>query len=90
MQKLENLNGDLRIEKLNLSNRVYNCLKRAGYNTVKQIASLTEEELIKLNHLGKKGVREITEILASFGDIVTEKDIIEDGREKSLNSELER
>ena len=52
------------IEELDLSVRAYNCLKRAGINTVDQLRSMTEEELLSVRNLGRKCVNEIHEKLS--------------------------
>lgn len=41
------------IEELELSVRSYNCLKRAGINTVEDLVNKTEEEMMKVRNLGK-------------------------------------
>ena len=47
------------IEELDLSVRSYNCLKRAGINTVQELASKTEQEMIKVRNLGRKSLEEV-------------------------------
>lgn len=54
------------IEELELSVRSSNCLKRAGINTVEQLTSKTEEELMKVRNLGKKSLDEIKERLENL------------------------
>ena len=51
---------DLRIEDLDLSVRSYNCLKKAGVNTLKELVKLTTKELSAIKNLGKSSVNEIT------------------------------
>lgn len=53
-QKLE-----MTIEELDLSVRSYNCLKRAGINTVQELANKTEAEMIKVRNLGRKSLEEV-------------------------------
>lgn len=53
-QKLERT-----IEDLDLSVRSFNCLKRAGINTVKDLVAMTEDELIKVRNLGRKSLEEV-------------------------------
>lgn len=50
---------EMTIEDLDLSVRSYNCLKRAGINTVGELVSKTEEELMKVRNLGKKSFEEV-------------------------------
>lgn len=58
---------EMSIEELDLSVRSYNCLKRAGINTVEELASRTEEEMMKVRNLGKKSLEEVTSKLAELG-----------------------
>jgi DNA-directed RNA polymerase subunit alpha len=55
------------IEDLELSVRSYNCLKRAGIQTVEELTQKTEEDMIKVRNLGKKSLKEVKEVLASYG-----------------------
>ncbi|MFP4017495.1 MAG: DNA-directed RNA polymerase subunit alpha C-terminal domain-containing protein, partial [Halanaerobiales bacterium] len=54
---------DTTIEELELSVRSSNCLKRAGINTVGELNSKSEEDLMKVRNLGKKSLLEIKEKL---------------------------
>jgi len=58
---------EMTIEELDLSVRSYNCLKRAGINTVAELCAKTEEEMIKVRNLGKKSLEEVTQKLAAIG-----------------------
>ncbi len=58
---------DMLIEELDLSVRSYNCLKRAGINTVGELTNKTESEMIKVRNLGKKSLEEVKLKLASLG-----------------------
>jgi DNA-directed RNA polymerase subunit alpha len=58
---------DMTIEELDLSVRSYNCLKRAGIQTVQELAQKTEEEMIKVRNLGKKSLKEVKEKLSELG-----------------------
>ena len=58
---------EMTIEELDLSVRSFNCLKRAGINTVEDLISRSEEEMIKVRNLGKKSFDEIKEKLDSLG-----------------------
>ena len=55
------------IEDLELSIRSFNCLKRAGINTVEDITNMTEEELLSVRNLGRKSTEEIKQKLSEFG-----------------------
>lgn len=50
---------EMTIEELDLSVRSYNCLKRAGINTVQELANKTEAEMIKVRNLGRKSLDEV-------------------------------
>lgn len=58
---------DMSIEELDLSVRSYNCLKRAGINTVGELITKTEEDMMKVRNLGKKSLEEVDEKLKSLG-----------------------
>jgi DNA-directed RNA polymerase subunit alpha len=58
---------DMTIEELDLSVRSYNCLKRAGIQTVQELASKTEDDMIKVRNLGKKSLKEVKEKLLELG-----------------------
>lgn len=60
-------NLDVTIDELELSVRSYNCLKRAGINTVHDLTSRTEEEMMKVRNLGRKSLDEVIEKLHSMG-----------------------
>ena len=47
------------IEELDLSVRSYNCLKRAGINTVEDLTNKSEEEMMKVRNLGRKSLDEV-------------------------------
>lgn len=55
------------IEELNLSVRSYNCLKRAGIDTVQELTRKTEEDMMRVRNLGKKSLQEVKEKLAELG-----------------------
>lgn len=55
------------IEELDLSVRSYNCLKRAGINTVQELANKSEEDMMKVRNLGKKSLEEVQEKLEELG-----------------------
>ncbi|MCL2397107.1 MAG: DNA-directed RNA polymerase subunit alpha [Defluviitaleaceae bacterium] len=58
---------ELSIEEMDLSVRSYNCLKRAGINTVEDLANKTEEDMMKVRNLGRKSLEEVLNRLADFG-----------------------
>ena len=58
---------EMSIEELDLSVRSYNCLKRAGINTVEDLACKTEEEMMKVRNLGKKSLEEVLNKIAERG-----------------------
>lgn len=58
---------ELSIEELDLSVRSYNCLKRAGINTVEELASKTEEDMMKVRNLGRKSLEEVLNKMAELG-----------------------
>ena len=55
------------VEELELTVRSYNCLKREGVDTVGQLATMTEEELMNIRNLGMKSVDEIRSKLSEMG-----------------------
>ena len=55
------------IEDLDLSVRSYNCLKRAGIQTVDELTQKTEDEMMKVRNLGKKSLKEVKEKLEELG-----------------------
>ncbi len=55
------------IEELDLSVRSYNCLKRAGINTVEELTQRTEEDMMKVRNLGKKSLEEVQQKLEALG-----------------------
>ena len=57
---------EMTIEELDLSVRSYNCLKRAGINTVDELIQRTEEDMMKVRNLGKKSLQEVKDKLAAF------------------------
>ena len=65
---------EMTIEELDLSVRSFNCLKRAGINTVEDLISKTEEEMMKVRNLGRKSLEEVVAKLASLGFGLSEED----------------
>lgn len=60
---MEKRRTNTRIEKLMLSNRAINALKKAHIETIEQLMSQTEEELEKIPNLGRKSIMEIIEVI---------------------------
>jgi len=58
---------EMTIEELDLSVRSFNCLKRANINTVQDLISKTEEEMIKVRNLGRKSLEEVIHKLSMMG-----------------------
>ena len=58
---------EMTIEELDLSVRSFNCLKRVNINTVENLISRTEEEMIKVRNLGRKSLEEVIHKLAMMG-----------------------
>ncbi len=59
--------GGMTIEELDLSVRSFNCLKRAGINTVGELMEKSEEDMMKVRNLGRKSLEEVQHKLASLG-----------------------
>ncbi|UWG97943.1 DNA-directed RNA polymerase subunit alpha [Dehalobacter sp. DCM] len=58
---------EMTIEELDLSVRSYNCLKRAGINSVEELTQRTEEDMIKVRNLGRKSLEEVEHKLRELG-----------------------
>jgi DNA-directed RNA polymerase subunit alpha len=58
---------EMTIEELDMSVRSFNCLKRAGIDTVEDLTNRTEEDMIKVRNLGKKSLDEVIQKLHSLG-----------------------
>ena len=58
---------DMTIEELDLSVRSFNCLKRAGINTVADLLDKSEEDMMKVRNLGRKSLEEVIWKMASLG-----------------------
>lgn len=65
---------EMTIEELDLSVRSFNCLKRAGINTVEDLISKSEDEMMKVRNLGRKSLEEVIAKLASLGFNLTNED----------------
>ena len=58
---------EMNIDELELSVRSYNCLKRAGINTVEELCNKTAEDMMKVRNLGKKSLDEVNAKLKELG-----------------------
>ena len=58
---------DMSIEELDLSVRSYNCLKRAGINTVEELCNRTSDDMMKVRNLGRKSLEEVLAKLKELG-----------------------
>ncbi|OMP67921.1 DNA-directed RNA polymerase subunit alpha [Domibacillus epiphyticus] len=58
---------EMTIEELDLSVRSYNCLKRAGINTVQELANKSEDDMMKVRNLGRKSLEEVKAKLDELG-----------------------
>ena len=58
---------EMTIEELDLSVRSYNCLKRAGINTVNELTNKSEDDMMKVRNLGKKSLEEVQHKLVDLG-----------------------
>ena len=58
---------EMTIEELDLSVRSFNCLKRAGINTVEDLIGKSEEDMMKVRNLGRKSLDEVVSKMASLG-----------------------
>jgi DNA-directed RNA polymerase subunit alpha len=58
---------EMTIEELDLSVRSYNCLKRAGINSVEDLANKTEDDMMKVRNLGRKSLEEVINKMGSLG-----------------------
>lgn len=59
--------GAMMIEDLDLSVRSYNCLKRAGIQTVEELTQKTEDEMMRVRNLGKKSLKEVKDKIYDLG-----------------------
>ncbi len=65
---------EMAIEDLDLSVRSYNCLRRAGINTVKDLTEKTEDDMLKVRNLGKKSLEEVMKKIDDLGLKLRDKD----------------
>ena len=62
------------IDELELSVRSYNCLKRAGINTVQELCAKTSAEMMKVRNLGRKSLDEVLGKLSEIGLSLNQSD----------------
>ncbi len=65
---------EMTIEELDLSVRSFNCLKRAGINTVEDLISKSEEDMMKVRNLGRKSLEEVIYKLSTLGFSLRKED----------------
>ena len=65
---------EMTIEELDLSVRSFNCLKRAGINTVGDLINKSEDEMMKVRNLGRKSLEEVMSKLDSLGFSLTKEE----------------
>ena len=65
---------EMTIEELDLSVRSFNCLTRAGINTVEDLINKSEDEMMKVRNLGRKSLEEVMAKLDSLGFTLTKDD----------------
>ena len=58
---------EMTIEELDLSVRSYNCLKRAGINTVQELNNKSEADMMRVRNLGRKSLEEVKNKLTELG-----------------------
>ena len=73
-EKEKNKVLDMTIEELDLSVRSFNCLKRAGINTVGDLMNTTEEEMMKVRNLGRKSLEEVIKKMADLNLLLSKGD----------------
>ncbi len=65
---------DMTIEELDLSVRSYNCLKRAGINTVLELTQKTKDDMMKVRNLGRKSLEEVQEKMGALNLLLKSND----------------
>ena len=68
---------EMNIDELELSVRSYNCLKRAGINTVAELINKTPDDMMKVRNLGRKSLEEVLAKLNELGLKLNESEVIE-------------
>jgi len=67
---------EMNIDELELSVRSYNCLKRAGINTVEELCNKTPDDMMKVRNLGRKSLEEVLTKLKELGLSLRQEDDI--------------
>ena len=62
------------IEELDLSVRSYNCLKRAGINTLQELTDKSESDMMRVRNLGRKSLEEVKNKLTDLGLSLRQED----------------
>jgi DNA-directed RNA polymerase subunit alpha len=65
---------EMTIEELDLSVRSFNCLKRAGINTVEDLINRSEEDMMKVRNLGRKSLEEVINKLLALGLVLKKEE----------------
>ena len=65
---------EMTIEELDLSVRSYNCLKRAGINTLQELTDMTESDMMRVRNLGRKSLEEVKNKLTDLGLSLRQED----------------
>lgn len=65
---------EMTIEELDLSVRSYNCLKRAGINTLQELTDKTESDMMRVRNLGRKSLEEVKNKLTDLGLSLRQED----------------
>ena len=73
--KKDTQSTDMSIDELELSVRSYNCLKRAGINTVKELCNKTPDDMMKVRNLGRKSLEEVLAKLKELGMALKDSDM---------------
>ena len=71
--EIENNIEDMKIEELDFTVRSYNCLKKAGVNTISDLTSMPYVELLKIKNLGRKSLNEIIDKMKELGYDLSEE-----------------
>ena len=72
--------GNIPLEELELSVRSYNCLKRAGKHTLREVSEMTYDELCHVRNLGKRSIDEICAVLTNYGIRLRAYDELKNGK----------
>ena len=65
---------EMNIDELELSVRSYNCLKRAGINTLQELTDKTESDMMRVRNLGRKSLEEVKNKLTDLGLSLRQED----------------